>query len=41
MEEDRKGKPAMMISGMYARAKQRVLNRIGKRTSESTFIFKR
>lgn len=34
MEEDRKGKPAAVFGGMYAKAKQRVLNKMGKRTSE-------
>lgn len=34
MEEDRKMMPATsMIGGFYAKAKQRVLNRIGRRTS--------
>lgn len=35
MEDDRKGKPAAVIGGMYAKAKQRVLNKMGKRTSKS------
>lgn len=34
MEEERKGKPATVIGGMYAKAKQRVLNKMGKRTSK-------
>jgi hypothetical protein len=33
MEDDRKGKPVAAIGGMYAKAKQRVLNRLGKRTT--------
>lgn len=33
MEEERKGKPVTVIGGMYAKAKQRVLNKMGKRTS--------
>jgi hypothetical protein len=33
MEEERKGKPVAALGGMYAKAKQRVLNSIGKRTT--------
>lgn len=33
MEDDRKGKPVAVIGGMYAKAKQRVLNKMGKRTT--------
>jgi hypothetical protein len=33
MEDDRKGKPVAALGGMYAKAKQRVLNRLGKRTT--------
>eukprot|EP00737_Agarophyton_chilense_P002011 gb/GEZJ01002276.1/.p1 GENE.gb/GEZJ01002276.1/~~gb/GEZJ01002276.1/.p1 ORF type:complete len:365 (-),score=71.91 gb/GEZJ01002276.1/:351-1445(-) len=33
MEEERKGKPVAVIGGMYAKAKQRVLNKMGRRTT--------
>ncbi|KAI0567657.1 hypothetical protein FGB62_1g274 [Gracilaria domingensis] len=33
MEDERKGKPAAVIGGMYAKAKQRVLNKMGRRTT--------
>lgn len=33
MEAERKGKPAVAMGGMYAKAKQRVLNKLGRRTT--------
>lgn len=33
METDRKGKPAAAVGGIYAKAKQRVLNKLGRRTT--------
>lgn len=33
MESERKGKPAVAMGGMYAKAKQRVLNKLGRRTT--------
>lgn len=33
METERKGKPAAAVGGMYAKAKQRVLNKMGRRTT--------
>jgi hypothetical protein len=33
MESERKGKPVAAMGGMYAKAKQRVLNKLGRRTT--------
>ena len=33
MEDERKSKPVVMFGGVYAKAKQRVLNRLGRRTT--------
>lgn len=39
MEDQRQGKPVAVIGGMYAKAKQRVLNKMGRRTSTLSSAF--